>query len=196
MSTLTLWTRTRRDPFAEFDALVRQAFGPVAVRRTTRTSPARISAGSRPSFGFTPAADVSRQGDDAIVRVEVPGLDPEKDVAVELTGRQLVIRGERRDEQTREEGGRTLRELRYGSFRRTFQVPRGVSADAITATYDAGVLSVRVAGAYSSAEALNEAHRIAVTAPAAASEPEAVEATEAPTAETGQPTAETEQPAA
>jgi HSP20 family molecular chaperone IbpA len=120
------------------------------------------------------------------VRVEVPGLDPEKDVAVELTGRQLVIRGERRDEQTREESGRPLRELRYGSFRRTFQVPRGVKADAITATYDAGVLSVRVAGAYSSAEALDEAHRIAVNAPAAAPEPEAVE----------QPTAEAEQPAA
>ena len=49
---------------------------------------------------------------------------------------------------------------------------------------------------YCGIPASNEAHRIAVTAPAAASEPEAVEATEDPTAETGQPTAETEQPAA
>jgi HSP20 family protein len=170
MSTLIL--RTRRDPFAGFDALVRQAFRPVAVR------PA----------GFTPAADVSRDGDDAIVRAEIPGLDPEKDVTVELTGRQLVIRGERRDEQTREESGRTVRELRYGSFRRTFQVPRGVSADAIRATYDAGVLTVRVSGAFSSVEALNEVQRIAVNAPAATPEPAAVEVE--------QPAAETEQPAA
>jgi HSP20 family protein len=162
----------RRDPFADSDALVRQAFSPVALR----------------SASFTPAADVSREGDDIIVRAEIPGLDPEKDVAVELTGRQLVIRGERRDEQTRKEGGRSVRELRYGSFRRTFQVPRGVSADAISATYDAGVLNVRVAGAFSSAEAMNEVQRIAVNAPSATPEPAAVE--------TEQPTAESEQPAA
>jgi HSP20 family protein len=166
MSTLTLWTR--RDPFAEFDALVRQAFGPARTRRIVRAT--------QPAAGFTPAADVSREGDDAIVRVEIPGLDPEQDVAVELTGRQLVIRGERRDEQTRNENGRSVRELRYGSFRRSFLVPRGVSADAVSATYEAGVLNVRIAGAFSNAEALNEVQRIAVNAPAVTPEPEAVEA--------------------
>jgi HSP20 family molecular chaperone IbpA len=141
MSTLSLWTR--RDPFAEFDALVRQAFGPVATRRG----------------GFVPAADIARDGDDAMVRVELPGLDAEKDVTVEVDRGQLVVRGERRDERTEENDGRSLREVRYGSFRRSFALPQHVTADAISASYDAGVLSVRVTGAYAGTAAT----RIAVT---------------------------------
>ncbi|HEY2674951.1 MAG TPA: Hsp20/alpha crystallin family protein [Rugosimonospora sp.] len=134
MSTLSLWAR--RDPFAEFDALVRNAFGPVA------TWPAR-----RPT-GFTPAAEVSRDGEDAVVRVELPGLDVTNDVTVEVDRGRLVVRGERRDERTQEQDGRSLREVRYGSFQRSFDLPAHVSADAVSASYDAGVLSVRVAGAY------------------------------------------------
>ncbi|HKT05097.1 MAG TPA: Hsp20/alpha crystallin family protein [Rugosimonospora sp.] len=146
MSTLSLWTR--RDPFAEFDALVRRAFGPAAVA---------------PS-GFTPAAEITRDGEDAVVRVELPGLDATKDVAVEVDRGRLVISGERRDERTGSEDGRTLREVRYGSFRRSFALPAHVTADAVSASYDAGVLSVRVTGAYAG----NEPQRVAITAGATA----------------------------
>jgi HSP20 family protein len=149
MSTLALWTR--RDPFAEFDALVRRAFGPAA------TQPA----------GFTPAAEVTRDGQDAVVRLELPGLDAEKDVTVEVDRGQLVVRGERRDERTEEQNGRSLRELRYGSFRRTFGLPGHVTADAVSASYEAGVLVVRIAGAYAG----TDARRIAVTAGAAQTPP-------------------------
>jgi HSP20 family protein len=172
MNTLTLWPR--RDPFAGFssfdgfDSLVRSAFGPAAVGN------------ERTGHGFTPAAEIVRDGDDAVVRVEIPGLDPEKDVTVEIDHGRLVVRGERRDEATREEGGRTLRELRYGSFRRSFGLPEHVSADAVTATYDAGVLSVRVTGAHAAPAA---AQRIAVTSEPAATAPavsaDSVVATEA-----------------
>ncbi|TDC40663.1 Hsp20/alpha crystallin family protein [Micromonospora sp. 15K316] len=130
MSTLSLWTR--RDPFAEFDALVRQAFGPVGTRPT----------------GFVPAAEVTRDGDDAVVRLELPGLDPDNDVAVEVDRDSLVVRGERRDERAEERDGRGLREVRYGSFRRSFRLPAHTTADAVSAAYDAGVLTVRVADAY------------------------------------------------
>jgi HSP20 family molecular chaperone IbpA len=61
--------------------------------------------------------------------------------------RRLLIHGEHRDERSDDKEGRTLREIRYGSFRRSFQLPAHVTADAITATYDAGVLTVRVTGA-------------------------------------------------
>ncbi|MFC0528558.1 Hsp20/alpha crystallin family protein [Phytohabitans kaempferiae] len=141
MSTLSLWTR--RDPLAEFDALVRQAFGPAATRRA----------------GFVPVAEVTRDGDDAVVHVELPGLDVEKDVTVEVDRGQLVVRGERRDERTEERDGRGLREVRYGTFRRSFALPRHVTADAVSASYDAGVLSVRVTGAYTG----TGARRITVT---------------------------------
>jgi HSP20 family molecular chaperone IbpA len=145
MSVLSLWTR--RDPFAEFDTLIREAFDAVATRPTTRLT------------GFTPAAEIVRDGDDAVVRVELPGLDVEKDVTVEVDRGHLVVRGERRDERSEEHDGRTLRELRYGSFHRSFRLPTHVTADAISASYDAGVLHIRVAGAYAG----TGAQRIAVT---------------------------------
>ena len=128
MSNLALWAE--RDPFVRFDALVREAFGPTGRR------------------DFVPAAEVVRDGDDAVVKVELPGLDPAGDVTVEVDRGRLVIRGERRDERAETKPGRTLREVRYGSFRRAFELPAHVTAAAISASYDAGVLSVRGAGAY------------------------------------------------
>ena len=145
MKTVSLWAR--RDPFAEFDAVVRNAFGPAG----------RLQ-------GFTPAAEVSRDGDDAVVRLELPGVDFTNDVTVEVDRGRLVVRGERRDERAEDNDGRSLREVRYGSFSRTFGLPKHVNADAITASYDAGVLSVRVADAYAG----SQAQRIAVTTGAAA----------------------------
>jgi HSP20 family protein len=144
MSTLSLWTR--RDPFAEFDALVRSTFGPATTWRGTR-------AGRQVPAGFVPASEISRDGDDALIRVELPGLDAAKDVTVEIDRGRLVVRGERRDERTEEQDGRSLREVRYGSFRRSFGLPAHVTADAVSASYDAGVLTVRIAGAYAGTEA-------------------------------------------
>jgi len=103
--------------------------------------------------GFSPAVEIAKDGDDAVVRVELPGINVETDVNVEVDKGQLVIRGERRDEHTEDEGGRTLSEVRYGSFRRSFKLPAHVTSDAISATYDTGVLTVRVAGAHKGAEA-------------------------------------------
>jgi HSP20 family molecular chaperone IbpA len=80
-------------------------------------------------------------------------VDVAKHVNVELDRGRLVIHGERRDERAEERDGRTLREVRYGSFRRSFKLPAHVTGDAISASYDAGVLTVRVAGAHKCAEA-------------------------------------------
>ncbi len=103
--------------------------------------------------GFTPAAEIVKDGEDAVVRLELPGVDVAEDVSVEVDRGQLVIHGERRDERAEENEGRTLREVRYGSFRRSFKLPAHVTSDAISASYDAGVLTVRVAGAHTGAEA-------------------------------------------
>jgi HSP20 family protein len=65
----------------------------------------------------------------------------------------VVISGEKRDERAENKDGRSLREVRYGSFRRSFALPKNVGGDAISAAYDAGVLSVRVAGVYREAAA-------------------------------------------
>jgi len=175
MSNLTLWTR--RDPFAEFDSLVRRAFGPVA------TVPART--------GFVPAAEVTRDGDDALVSVELPGVDATGDVTVEVDGDNLVIRGERRDQRSEQRDGRTVREVRYGSFRRSFTLPAHVTSDAVSASYDAGVLQVRVVGAHAAASG---ARRIPVTASAPASEEAAAPTTGTATESASAPTSQAEAP--
>lgn len=100
------------------------------------------------SKGFRPAAEIAKDGDDAVLRLELPGVDVEQDVNVEVENGRLVIHGERRDERTEEKDGRTLSEVRYGSFRRSFRLPTHVTGDAVAASYDAGVLTVWVAGAY------------------------------------------------
>lgn len=142
MSNVALWSR----PTWTVDQLVRDFFGP---------------AGANEAFpsGFNPAAEVIKEGDDAVVRLEIPGVDVDKDVKVELEGGRLVISGERRDEHAESDAGRTLREVRYGSFQRSFAIPAHVNADAVSASYEAGVLTVRVTGAYAG----STAQRIAIT---------------------------------
>ena len=141
MSNVTLWAR----PAWDVDRWVRDFFGPASAND--------LLAGD-----FTPAAEVVKDGDDAVVRLELAGVDVDKDVNVELDRGRLVIHGERRDEHTEQKDGRTVREVRYGSFRRSFRLPAHVTGDAISASYDAGVLTVRVAGAYAG----TQAQRIAI----------------------------------
>jgi HSP20 family protein len=157
MSTLNLW----QDPFADVEQLVRTVFG---------TTP------DRPQ-GWTPASEVFRDNDDAVVRVELPGLDPANDIAVEMDRNYLVIRGERRDERSEsdERSRGSIREMRYGSFRRVFRLPEHVSSEDLAASYDAGVLTVRVLRAYAPPRPVQVA--IGVGSPAAVS----VEASSQPT---------------
>ncbi|GFG73985.1 Hsp20/alpha crystallin family protein [Mycobacterium botniense] len=145
MSNLTLWSR----PW-DTERWLRDFFGPAAMVDWIQP---------RAHDQFTPAAEIIRHGDDAVVRLELPGIDVDKDVAVELDRGWLVIHGEHRDEHAEHEHGRSLREIRYGSFRRSFRLPEHVTSDAVSASYEAGVLTIRVAGAY----ARPEARRIAVT---------------------------------
>ena len=79
-----------------------------------------------------------------VVRAELPGIDPEKDVEITLSEGTLEIKAERTEEE--EKTGRHFhrRELRYGSFARSLPVPEGVDESEIAATYKDGILEVRV----------------------------------------------------
>jgi HSP20 family protein len=145
MSNLTLWSR----PAWDVDRWMRDFFGPAPASDWLKPV----------ADGFSPAAEIVKDGEDALVRLELPGVDVEKDVNVEVENGRLVIHGERRDEHSEEKGGRTLREVRYGSFRRSFRLPAHVTGEAIAASYDAGVLTVRVTGAYAG----TQPQRIAIT---------------------------------
>lgn len=76
-----------------------------------------------------------------LVRAEIPGIDPAKDVDVTVCDNRLTIKAERTERQ--QTGGRS--EFSYGSFLRTITLPPGADADAIKATYDKGILTVDIA---------------------------------------------------
>jgi HSP20 family protein len=85
-----------------------------------------------------------REGDALVVKAEVPGIDPDKDVEITLLGNRLHIevRREEKSEHKGKEGYRS--EFRYGTFSRSVTLPGGVRQDDVRASYHDGVLEVRV----------------------------------------------------
>lgn len=90
-----------------------------------------------------PLTDMVEQDHAYHISAELPGLS-EKDVNVTVTDHSLVISGEKRQENTRQEDGLMLRERRYGSFERHVVLPIDAKADGIEARFDKGVLTVIV----------------------------------------------------
>lgn len=89
---------------------------------------------------WIPAMDLAETDDAYVLRADLPGLDP-SEVTIELQDRVLTISGERREE--RELGYHRV-ERSFGAFRRSLTLPEGVDADAISASFDKGVLTVQV----------------------------------------------------
>jgi HSP20 family protein len=93
---------------------------------------------------FVPSADVVRDGGDVVVTLELPGIDVEKDVDVEVSDGRLLVSGTRQEEKSTEENGVIIRESRSGAFRREFALPEHVTAEHVEADYDRGLLRIRV----------------------------------------------------
>ena len=85
-----------------------------------------------------------REDGTLVVRADLPGIDPDKDVELTVAGGMLHIEAERREEEKREEKGYLRREVRYGSFSRSLPLPEGVTEADITASYQDGVLEIRI----------------------------------------------------
>jgi len=79
-----------------------------------------------------------------VVRVEVAGVDPDKDIEVSVEGDALHIGVERREEEKKEGRNYIRREQRYGSFQRDIPLPKGTSDTDIKANYNDGILEVRL----------------------------------------------------
>ena len=126
----------RRDPFANFERMRREmdeVFGPVWQR------PAVIS---RQARGYTPRVDVYYAGEPprAIVEVDLAGVDLGA-IGLEVSGRELVISGERPIQETE---GRVYQQLEIdtGRFRRVVELGAEVDAEAASASYENGILRV------------------------------------------------------
>ena len=75
-----------------------------------------------------------------MIRAELPGVDPEKDVEVSVARGVLPLHAERREETKQDRRS----EFKYGSLTRSVSLPEGADPDKITASYDNGILTVTV----------------------------------------------------
>ena len=123
-----MWT-----PFFNMEKEMRSMFDPF-----------RKALGESTLFEFRPTTDVVRENGTLKVTAELPGIDPEKDVEITIEGDVLLIRGTKTATEEVTEKDRYLRERHFGSFERRIPMPDGVNPDSIKATYDKGVLTVRV----------------------------------------------------
>src|SRR3954464_7988540 len=91
-----------------------------------------------------PETDVVETEREIQVHVEMPGLKRDN-IEVDVENNVLTIRGEKREERTEGKEGRYhLAERRYGTFARSFVLPRDVDAENIQASFEDGVLVVRI----------------------------------------------------
>jgi HSP20 family protein len=110
---------------------------------------------------FVPATDVFARNGDMVVSMELPGIDPEKEVTLTLDEGELVVKGSRERHEKIEEDKYLRVETSYGAFERHIAVPKEVSDKDIEAKYHDGVLEIQIHGA-SKAPAVREPKAIAI----------------------------------
>lgn len=84
--------------------------------------------------------DVDETPEAIILRAELPGVTVDG-ITVEMTGEELTVKAERKREEATEP---LIRERRFGTLLRTFQIGIPVKGDAITAAYDLGILTITI----------------------------------------------------
>jgi len=109
-------------------------------------SPMRQAASGSPATSqgvWAPRIEAFQQGDNFIVRAELPGLKKD-DIEVNLTDDAITIQGQRQQEHRAEREGYYHTERSYGSFYREIPLPEGALADSADASFKDGVLEVRL----------------------------------------------------
>ncbi len=91
---------------------------------------------------FAMPLDIVRHENDVTLRLDVPGMDREQ-IEVTVDRGILTISGKRQEERT-ENDKFFVRERRMGTFTRRLRLPENLNADAVEASYDNGVLEVRI----------------------------------------------------
>lgn len=120
MTELMKWFESRRSPIDLIERLFEGETGTSAIR-----------------------VEEMVDGNTLVVRAELPGIDPEKDVDVTVTDGVLSIRAERQEKKEHKDKDGYRSEFRYGSFVRRLPLPSGVQQGDVTASYKDGVLEVR-----------------------------------------------------
>lgn len=84
------------------------------------------------------------ENNELVVRAELPGIDPDKNVDITADHGRLTLSFERQDETKTEGRGHVRSEFRYGSFRRSLTLPPGADEKDVKATYVDGILTIRM----------------------------------------------------
>jgi len=92
---------------------------------------------------WIPAMDLVEAEDHFVLKADLPGLS-EEDVHIDVEGDVLTVSGERKAEHEDKREGYVRVERSYGSFRRSLTLPEGVDAEAVSASFDRGVLEVSI----------------------------------------------------
>ena len=130
MTNLVRW-----DPFSDLRTTMDRLFDD-GITRPWRVVPTAEVEGSFP-------VEISQTDQDIEVKASLPGLKPE-DVDISISNDVLTIKGEHREETEDTKRDFYRREIRYGSFQRSFTLPRTVSADGISAEFENGLLKVHM----------------------------------------------------
>lgn len=92
---------------------------------------------------WVPAMDLVETADHFVLRADLPGLT-EDDLNIEVENNVLTVSGERNAEHETEGEGYYRVERAFGTFSRSLTLPEGVDPDAVGASFDKGVLEVRI----------------------------------------------------
>ncbi len=130
-------TLVRWDPTRELDSLqsdMNRLFDGFFGSRTTNGVGARR---------WIPAMDLVESEDHLVLRADLPGMD-EDDLEIEIKDGVLTVAGERKAEHEAKEEGFYRVERAFGRFSRQLSLPEGIDAGKIAASFDRGVLEVKI----------------------------------------------------
>ena len=136
MNTITTW-----NPYQELERIQDRVFR--AIRTANPQSDSEGASLPTPA-DWSPAVEVSENETQYSISAELPQISRE-DVKVVVENDSLIISGERKQPEAAEGTKVHRSERRYGTFRRTFNLPEDADADAVNASFKDGVLTVTIA---------------------------------------------------
>jgi len=135
----------RRPAFAGFTDFVSEINRLREVGRTGRDPAWQDDAPRSHASAWVPTADIFARGDELVIRIELPGMDPD-DVEITYVGGVLTVSGDRHTDMGAEDASFYVRERYRGTFRRVMTLPEGTPASAISAEFHAGLVEITVRG--------------------------------------------------
>ncbi|NNC23132.1 Hsp20/alpha crystallin family protein [Salinisphaera sp. USBA-960] len=131
--------------FMDFMSEMNRAQTQFMLQHSGGDASAANSGAAAHSHAYIPLADIFAQGNDLVIRCEVPGVRQD-DIHLAVTNGVLTISGERHSELDEDHVAYYARERSYGDFRRDMMLPDGVKSNDVTAHTHNGLLEIVIAG--------------------------------------------------